>query len=149
SGDVLCTVLDRTMYEDATTVKHVTTDPPRRPRLSRERVLDAAVAIADERGLAALTIRSLADRLGSRPMALYHHVRSKEEILDGIVDVVFSEIDLPRIGGDWRAEMRRRADSARAVLRRHPWSIGLLESRAAPGPAILRHHDAMIGTLRV
>ena len=89
------------MYEDATTVKHVTTDPPRRPRLSRERVLDAAVAIADERGLAALTIRSLADRLGSRPMALYHHVRSKEEILDGIVDVVFSEIDLPRIGGDW------------------------------------------------
>ena len=137
------------MYEGAATVKHVTTDPPRRPRLSRERVLDAAVAIADERGLAALTIRSLADRLGSRPMALYHHVRSKEEILDGIVDVVFSEIDLPRIGGDWRAEMRRRADSARAVLHRHPWSIGLLESRAAPGPAILRHHDAMIGTLRV
>lgn len=137
------------MYETRGRVNPVPTDPPRRTRLSRDRVLVAAMAVADEHGLNGLTIRSLAERLGSTPMALYHHVRNKEEVLDGIVDVVFSEIDLPRIGGDWRVEMRRRADSARAVLRRHPWSIGLLESRAAPGPAILRHHDATIGTLRV
>jgi AcrR family transcriptional regulator len=81
-------------------------------------------------------------------MSVYHYVANKEEILDAIVDLVFAEIELPRAGGDWRAEMRRRAISARQVLRRHPWAIALLQSRTSPGPATLRHHDAFIGTLR-
>ncbi len=116
--------------------------------LSRERVLRAAVAIADADGIGGLTMRSLADALGVKPMSVYHHVANKDEILDGIVDVVFSRIELPTPGGDWRHEMVKRARSAREVLRRHPWAIGLLESRTAPGPATLRHHDATIGTLR-
>ena len=122
--------------------------PAERASLSRERVLRGAVAIADAGGIGALTIRSLARELGVKPMSLYHHVAGKDEILDGIVDLVFSEIDLPAPGGDWQAEMRRRAASARRALGRHRWAIGLLESRANPGPATLRHHDATIGTLR-
>jgi AcrR family transcriptional regulator len=93
-------------------------------------------------------MRSLAQELDVKPMSLYHYVANKDEILDGIVDLVFGEIDLPSADGDWRHEMRRRASSARAALRRHPWAIGLLESRANPGPATLRHHDATIGALR-
>jgi AcrR family transcriptional regulator len=121
---------------------------PSRPALSRERVLQGAVAVADARGIAALTIRSLAQHLGVKPMSLYYYVANKNEILDAIVDVVFSEIDLPTVDGDWRSEVHLRATSARHVLRRHSWAIGLLESRTSPGPATLRHHDAMIGTLR-
>jgi AcrR family transcriptional regulator len=116
--------------------------------LTRERVLARAVAIADEQGLAALTMRSLAQALDVKPMSLYHHVAGKEAILDGIVDVVFAEMELPEPGGDWRAELTRRARSARSVLRRHPWAVPLLESRAAPGPANLRHHEAVLATLR-
>ena len=121
-----------------------------RPRvqLSRERVLRAAVAVADARGLGSLTIRSLAQELGAKPMSIYHHVANKEEILDGIVDIVFSEMDTPAVGGEWRSEMSRRARSTRHVLRRHPWAIPLLESRTSPGPATLAHHDAVLGTLR-
>ncbi len=119
-----------------------------RPRLSREKVLCGAVAVADAGGIAALTIRSLAQELGVKPMAVYHYVDNKDEILDGIVDTVFSDIALPSPTGDWRAQMRLRAHSARDVLRRHPWAIGLLESRTSPGPATLRHHDAVIATLR-
>jgi AcrR family transcriptional regulator len=111
-------------------------------------VLRSAVALADAGGLAKLTIRSLAERLGAKPMSVYHYVANKGEILDGIVDIVFSEIELPAVGGDWRAELTRRAHSARAVLRRHPWAIPLLESRTSPGPATLAHHDAVLGTLR-
>jgi AcrR family transcriptional regulator len=121
---------------------------PGRAPLSRERVLGCAVAIADEKGLTALTMRSLAQELGVKPMSLYHHVANKDEILDGIVDMVFGEMELPRVDGDWRAELTRRAASARSVLRRHPWAITLMESRSAPGPATLRHHDAVLGTLR-
>ena len=120
----------------------------KRPRLDREQVLRSAVALADRGGLAALTIRSLADELGVKPMTVYYYVKNKEAILDGIVDAVFSEIELPTVGGDWRAELTRRARSAREVLRRHPWAIPLLESRTSPGPANLRHHDAVLGTLR-
>lgn len=116
--------------------------------LSRERVLHAAVVVADAGGIGALTIRSLAQELGVKPMSVYHHVVNKDEILDGIVDLVFGEIELPSADGDWRTELRRRATSARRVLGRHPWAIGLLESRTSPGPATLRHHDATIGTLR-
>ena len=119
-----------------------------RPTLSRERVLAGAVAVADEGGVAALTIRSLAAHLGVKPMSLYYYVANKSEILDAIVDGVFSEIDLPTVDGDWRTEIHLRATSARQVLRRHSWAIGLLESRTSPGPATLRHHDAMLGTLR-
>jgi AcrR family transcriptional regulator len=120
----------------------------RRAPLSRERVLEGAVAIADADGIGALTIRSLAQHLGVKPMSLYYYVANKSEILDAIVDVVFSEIDLPTVDGDWRSEIRLRAHSARQVLRRHSWAIGLLESRTTPGPDTLRHHDAMLGTLR-
>jgi AcrR family transcriptional regulator len=119
-----------------------------RPRLSRERVLRGAVAVADAGGIEGLTIRSLAQSLGVKPMSVYYYVTNKDEILDGIVDLVFSEIELPEVGRDWRAEMRRRAESARRVLRAHPWAIGLMESRTSPGPATLRHHDVVIATLR-
>jgi len=122
--------------------------PPTRSALSRDRVLHAAVAVADADGVAGLTIRSLAAALGVKPMSVYHYVANKEEILDGIVDLVFAEIDLPTAGGDWRLQMRCRAASARKALRRHTWAIGLMESRSAPGPATLRHHDAVIGALR-
>jgi AcrR family transcriptional regulator len=119
-----------------------------RRRLSRERVLRGAVVVADAGGVGSLTIRSLAQELGVKPMSVYHYVANKDEILDGIVDIVFGEIELPVIGGDWRTEMRRRASSAREALRRHPWAIGLLESRTNPGPATLRHHDTVLGALR-
>lgn len=116
--------------------------------LSRERVLRSAVVVADAGGIGALTMRSLAHELGVKPMSLYHHFANKDEILDGIVDIVFSEIELPSADGEWRSQMQRRATSARLVLRGHPWAIGLLESRTTPGPATLRHHDAVIGALR-
>ena len=119
-----------------------------RPRLSRERVLRGAMAVADAGGIDALTIRSLAQSLGVKPMSVYYYVANKDEILDGIVDLVFSEIELPAPDGDWRTEIRRRAHSARRVLRAHPWAIGLMESRTSPGPATLHHHDAVIATLR-
>ena len=117
-------------------------------RLSRERVVDAAVRLADRSGLSGLTIRSLADELGAKPMSVYYYVASKDELLDLLVDVVFEEIELPETEGDWREEMRRRACSARAVLRKHSWAIGLLESRTSPGPATLRHHDSVLACLR-
>jgi AcrR family transcriptional regulator len=124
------------------------TEPAGRAPLNRERVLRGAVAVADAGGIAALTIRSLAQRLGVKPMTVYYYVANKEEILDGIVDIVFSEMYVPDVGGDWRVEISERARSARAVLRRHPWATPLLESRRAPGPATLRHHDAVLGTFR-
>ena len=92
--------------------------------------------------------RKLAQELGVEAMSLYHHVANKDDILDGIVDVVFSEIELPPGDADWKAAMRQRAISARKALRRHPWATGLMESRATPGPATLRHHDAVLGILR-
>ncbi len=119
-----------------------------RPLISRELVLRGAIAVADTGGVTALTIRTLAEHLGVKPMTLYYYVANKSEILDAIVDVVFSEIDLPAVGADWRSEVRQRSTSARQVLRSHSWAIGLLESRTSPGPATLRHHDAMLGTLR-
>jgi AcrR family transcriptional regulator len=119
---------------------------PRAP-LSRDRVLRAAVVLADTGGVAALTMRRLAEALGVEAMSLYHHVRNKEDILDGMVDTVFAEIQVPADAG-WRTAMRERALSTREVLRRHPWATPLLESRRTPGPATLRHHDTVIGVLR-
>jgi AcrR family transcriptional regulator len=119
-----------------------------RTPLSRDRVLDAAIAIADAHGLVGLTMRSLARELDVQPMSLYHHVANKEEILDGVVDEVFTQIEFPADDLDWKHAMRERARSARAVFRRHPWAIGLVETRTTPGLATLQHHDAVIGNLR-
>jgi AcrR family transcriptional regulator len=125
------------------------TDPQPGPRapLTRDRVLSAAVALADRDGVGSLSMRRLARELGVEAMSLYHHVPGKQALLDGMVDLVFGEIELPS-GDDWRAAMRRRAVSARQVLSRHPWAIALMESRRTPGPANLRHHDAVLGCLR-
>jgi AcrR family transcriptional regulator len=119
----------------------------RRTPLSRPRVLQAAVALADEAGLEAFSMRRLAQELGVVPMALYKHVANKEELLDGMVDIVFGEIESPSIDVAWRSAMRRRAISAREALKRHSWAIGLMETRN-PGPANLRNHNAVMGCLR-
>ena len=126
----------------------VSGSPKERVPLSRDRVLAGAITVADRGGLGALTIRTLAQELGVKPMSVYHYVANKDEIIDGIVDLVYNEIDLPVPGGDWRTEMRRRANSARRVLAGHPWATALLQSRLHPGPATLRHHNAFIATLR-
>ena len=120
----------------------------RRVPVSRDRVLAAAIALADQGGIEALTMRKLGQELGVEAMALYRHVANKDDIVDGIVDLVFSEIEPPAEGADWKPAMRRRAISLRDVLSRHRWAIGLMESRTSPGPANLGHHDAMIGCLR-
>jgi AcrR family transcriptional regulator len=126
------------------------TRPATRPRipLNRERVLRAAVAFADESGIGPLSMRRLGEALGVEAMSLYNHVANKDELLDGMVDLVFGEIDLPPGGAGWKAAMRERAVSARQALSRHRWAIGLMESRTSPGPATLRHHDTVIGSLR-
>jgi AcrR family transcriptional regulator len=116
--------------------------------LSRERVLRAAVALADQAGVDALTMRRLAQELGVVPMALYKHVASKDELLDGMVDVVVGEIDPPASGTDWKTAIRRRVLSARGALLRHPWASQILESRTDPTPAVLEYMDSMIGMFR-
>lgn len=121
--------------------------PQRRAPLSRELVLETAVKLADRGGLESLTMRKLGQELGVEAMALYYHFANKDEVIDGMVDLVFSEIDLPIGGADWKTAMRRRAFSLRDVLLRHRWALGLMESRRKPGPANLRHHDAVIGSL--
>ena len=120
----------------------------KRQRMTRERVLLGALQLADEVGVADLTIRRLADALDSRPMTIYHYVSSKEEILDGIVDLVLGEIELPNAELDWKPAMRARCVSAREVLARHPWAVQLIDSRRSPGPATLRHSNAVIASLR-
>ncbi|WP_207946965.1 TetR/AcrR family transcriptional regulator [Actinomadura sp. 7K507] len=122
--------------------------PPRQP-LSRGRVLEAAIQVADRGGAEAITMRKVAQELGVEAMSLYHHVPNKDAILDGVVDVVFAAIELPGTEcDDWREAIRARASSARAVLSRHSWALGLMDSRRHPGPATLRHHDAVLGVLR-
>ena len=120
-----------------------------RTPLNRERVLQTAVALADESGIASLSMRKLGEAVGVEAMSLYNHVANKEELLDGMVDRVFGEIDLPLGGADWKTAMRERAESARRALGRHPWAISLMSARTSPGPATLRHHDAVIGSLRM
>lgn len=119
----------------------------RRARLTRDRVLRGAMQLADEDGIAALTMRNLARRVGAEAMSLYRHVRDKDDILDAIVDAVYAEITLPDPGTPWRAAMRERAIATREVLVRHRWAVGLMESRRKPGPANLRHHDAVVAIL--
>lgn len=120
----------------------------RRERLDRERVLRAAVDLADAGGLDALTMRKLGAVLGVEAMSLYHHVPTKERLVDAMVDRVFAEIDLPDPALGWRLAMRARAVSTRLALTRHPWATPLMQSRTTPGPATLAHHDAVLRTLR-
>jgi len=120
----------------------------RRSPLSRERVLRAAIVLADAGGIESLTMRRLGQDLGVEAMSLYNHVAGKDDILDGIADLVFSEITVPSDRADWKSAMRLRAISARKALLRHPWASSLMQSRTQPGPATLRHHDSVIGALR-
>ena len=119
-----------------------------RSGLTRAGIVAAAVGVADAEGVAALSMRSVGKRLGVEAMSLYHHVANKEDLLDGMVDAVFAEFHAPEIGGAWREEMRARHHSARAVLKKHPWAVGLMDSRRNAGFETLRHHDAVLGCLR-
>lgn len=119
-----------------------------RPALTRDRVVDAAVRVADRGGLAHVSMRNVGRELGVEAMSLYHHVAGKDALLDALADRVYGEIALPAPDLPWRAAMADRAASARAVLAAHPWALGLVESRRDPGPALLRHHDTALGCLR-
>src|SRR5215207_7772529 len=125
---------------------HRATEP--RARLSKERVLRAAIALAARDGIESLTMRKLADNLGAGAMSLYHYVPNKEVLLDGMIDIVFSEIESPATDVDWKTALRRRALSTRKALNRHRWAVGLMESRATPGPASFALHEAVLGCLR-
>ena len=120
----------------------------RRPTLTLDRICGTAVEVADRDGLDGLSMRALARALGVEAMSLYHHVPHKEALLDLMVDAVFAEFHDPRPGGDWRAELRERSEVGRAAMKRHPWAIGLMDSRRTPGPQTLHHHDAVLGCLR-
>jgi AcrR family transcriptional regulator len=128
-------------------IRALAAKPGRRP-LSRKRVLRAAIAHADRYGLEELSMRKLAEVLRVAPMALYRHVANKDDLIDAMIDVVFSEIEPPAREANWKPAMRQRAIGVRDALLRHRWAVGLMESRAHPGPANLRHHDAVLGNLR-
>jgi AcrR family transcriptional regulator len=128
--------------------KNDSPQPTSRPGLSKERVLSAAVTLADEIGIASLSMRKLGEALGVEAMSLYRHVANKDDILDGIVDIVASEFEVPAVGANWKMAMRRRSISAHRALVRHPWATMLVVSRANVGPAMLRYVDATIGCLR-
>ncbi len=123
-------------------------NPPKRTPLSRARVLRAAIALADARGAEELTMRKLAKELGVEAMSLYNHVANKTDLLDGMVDIVFGEIEAPAAGGDWKAELSKRAASTREALNRHRWAIGEMEGRTTHGPNNLHIHNAVLGCLR-
>lgn len=123
-------------------------EPRSRAPLSRERVLAAAMALADASGLEAVTLRAVAARLGVEAMSLYKHVANKDDILDSLVELVVAEMPVPAPDAGWRAALRARALSAREILRRHRWAAMLLETRLAPGPARLRLYDGVLGALR-
>jgi AcrR family transcriptional regulator len=127
----------------------------RRTPLSRERVLRAAVKVADSSGVAAVTMRRLAEELGAEAMSLYHHVANKDEVLDGVVETIASEIntvvsriDLPSAGAAWKSAVRARILAARTVFLRHPWASRLFETRATPSLAVLKYHDGLVGLMR-
>lgn len=121
----------------------------KRDPLTRERILHTAIRLADEEGLESLSMRRLAQELGVEAMSLYNHVESKDDLLDGIVDLIVAEIEVPTIGGaDWKTAMRKRATSAHEVFLRHPWAPMLVGSRVNVGPAMLRYVNATLGCLR-
>ena len=117
-------------------------------QLSEERVLRTAVVLADQHGLEWLSMRKLADELGVSPMSPYYYVPNKDRLIDGMIDMVFGEIEPPSLELDWKEAMRRRAVSTRAALSRHRWAVGQMEGRTTHGPANLRLHDACLGCLR-
>lgn len=119
-----------------------------RPPLSAERVVGAAMALADASGLKALSMRKIGQALGVEAMSLYAHVANKGAILDGMIDHVLGTIDVPAVDAPWKAAMRRRASSARDAMMRHPWAISLVESRTNLGPAGMRYYDSIIGCMR-
>ncbi|MFG2327989.1 TetR/AcrR family transcriptional regulator [Streptomyces sp. NPDC048604] len=121
---------------------------PRRPALSRDRIIEAAVEVADRGGLAQVSMRNVGKELGVEAMSLYHHLTGKDALLDALANWIFTRIELPEPGQPWRQAMIDRAASARAALSQHPWALGLVESRRSPGPALLRHHDTVLGCLR-
>jgi AcrR family transcriptional regulator len=123
------------------------TAPPREP-LTRERILRTAVAVADEGGVESLSMRRIAQELGVVPMALYKHVTNKDEVVDGMIDVVVGEIDPPASGADWKTSIRERVLSARRALLRHPWASEVIKSRTDPTPTVLEYMDSMIGMFR-
>jgi AcrR family transcriptional regulator len=124
------------------------TSASRRTPLSRDRVLGVGVALADEEGLDALSMRHLAQRLGVVPMALYKHVANKEELLDGMVDVVLSEIEPPLEDVDWRTAVRHRVLSARRALLRHPWARPVIETRTGASAVVLDHINSLVAMFR-
>lgn len=121
---------------------------PRRPPLSYDRIIDAAVLVADHGGIGHVSMRNVAAQLGVEAMSLYHHVAGKDAVLDGLANWVFARIELPDPHRPWRDAMYARAASARGVLAQHPWALGLIESRRTPGRALLRHHERVLACLR-
>lgn len=121
---------------------------PQRPPLNVEAIIAAAAAIADRNGITGVTMRNLGKELGVEAMSLYHHVANKDALLDGLVEWIAAQLAVVNIHGEWRNEMITRAHVARSVFSTHPWSLGLLESRRVPSPSLLRHHDAVLGSLR-
>lgn len=119
-----------------------------RPALTAALITEAAASVADAGGLGQVSMRNVAKALGVEAMSLYHHIEGKDALVDALVDWVFAQIELPAPGQPWRAAMAERATSARAVLAAHPWALGLIESRRTPSPALLRHHDGVLGALR-
>lgn len=119
-----------------------------RPALTRDRIVEAAVRVADRGGLAQVSMRNVGRELGVEAMSLYHHIKGKDDLLDALADWIFTRIALPGLDDPWRPAMTERAASARATLGGHPWALGLIESRRDAGPALLRHHDTVLGCLR-
>lgn len=119
-----------------------------RQPLTRERIVGAASDVADKGGAAAVTMRSVAKELDVEAMSLYHHVAGKDALIDGLAEHVFTQIHLPDPSTPWRAALTARAKSAREVLTRHPWGLGLIESRRNPPASMIRHYDTMLGILR-
>ncbi|MEV0005131.1 TetR/AcrR family transcriptional regulator [Micromonospora sp. NPDC050980] len=123
-------------------------DVLRRTPLSRDRILRAAVTLADGTGIESLSMRNLAQELGVVPMALYKHVANKDELLDGMIDVVVGQIDPPVPGDDWKPTVRLRVLAARRMLGRHPWAALAIESRNTATPGVLAYLDSMVGVFR-
>lgn len=121
---------------------------PRRPALSEARIIDAAVQVADRGGISHVSMRNVGTELGVEAMSLYHHLAGKEALLDGLANWIFTQIEMPEPGEPWRPAMIVRAASARRALSEHRWALGLIESRRSPGPALLAHHDTVLGCLR-
>ena len=125
-----------------------TRSPEPRAPLTRDRVLRAAVDLADEAGIESLSMRKLGQALGVEAMSLYNHVANKDDILNGIVDIVESEIELPTPGRDWKAGLRKTAMSAHDVFEHHPWAANLTLSASGTRPARWRYMNAILGGLR-